>query len=161
MLIISSLICGAMAVLLWGILGFPQKLGISRIFKENSCLEELTICPEGWIRINNTCFFKYEKEATWKLAQDSCRASHASLAKVISQEEMESLMQNLGSSSYWFGLHKHSEHKFWMWADGSMYTNWFNIEEHGDCTFISKKGISSANCDEIKDYICSRKSYCP
>ncbi|XP_014447992.1 uncharacterized protein LOC102490673 isoform X4 [Tupaia chinensis] len=99
MLIISSLICGAMAVLLWGILGFPQK-------QKGKFIERKSARGARKLEVLRPTLLRRRGIFVWEVKR-------------------------------------------------------FNIEEHGDCTFISKKGISSANCDEIKDYICSRKSYCP
>nr|XP_019569046.1 PREDICTED: C-type lectin domain family 2 member F-like [Rhinolophus sinicus] len=161
MLIASSMLCGGIALLLWAVLGFPRKLISPRIFKEKTCTGDATICPQGWNRIHNKCFFRFELEKTWRDGQANCMAYHGSLVIFTFQNEVEILTHYLGASSYWIGLKKQNASKHWMWANGDALSNWFTIEGSGNCAFIFKKGISSANCDDARKYICSRKGVCP
>ena len=43
----------------------------------------------------------------------------------------------------------------------SLFCSRFTIEGSGECAFIFKHGISSANCGVEKKYICSKKGVCP
>ncbi|XP_032973535.1 C-type lectin domain family 2 member F-like [Rhinolophus ferrumequinum] len=132
-----------------------------RIFKEKTCTGDATICPQGWNRIHNKCFFRFELEKTWRDGQANCLAYRGSLVIFTFQNEVEILTHYLGTSSYWIGLKKQNASQRWMWANGDALNNWFTIEGSGNCAFIFKKGISSANCDDARKYICSRKGVCP
>ncbi|XP_064140706.1 early activation antigen CD69-like [Loxodonta africana] len=160
-MIIASTICGGLVVFLWGLLGFPKKLGSPKIFKDQTCTGDASACSQGWNRINRNCFFQSERETTWIDGQANCMTYNGSLAMLSSKNEMDSLMHSLGPSSYWFGLSKQNGSTLWMWANGAAFDNWFNIEEGGNCAFMFKEGISSASCDDARKYICSRKSLCP
>nr|KAF6496045.1 hypothetical protein HJG63_010303 [Rousettus aegyptiacus] len=153
MVVISSTLFGSIAFLLWAMLGFPKKSKNPRIFKfEKMCSWKTTTCPQGWNHIHNNCFFQFELEKTWIDGQANCMAYHGSL---------EILTHSLGPSTYWIGLRKQNASNHWMWENGDALSNWFTIEGNGNCAFIFKMGISSANCDEKRKYICSRKGLCP
>ncbi|XP_077024032.1 C-type lectin domain family 2 member F-like isoform X2 [Tamandua tetradactyla] len=131
-----------------------------KVQNDQKCSEDATICPQGWKRINENCFFLSEHEATWANGQADCMNQHGTLAIVNVKTDLEPLMEYIEPFSYWFGLSKHNEKKIWTWADGALFINWFYIEEGGDCAFIYKKGISSANCDDARKYICGSKGIC-
>ncbi|XP_020948026.1 C-type lectin domain family 2 member F-like isoform X1 [Sus scrofa] len=161
MLIMSSLICGGIAFLLWGVLGLFRQFKSSSTYENKTCTEAATVCPKDWNRISNYCFFQFEHEQTWLDSQTSCMTYYGSLAIFNSKEEVETLMPYLGSSFYWIGLKKHGARDLWMWTNGIAFKNWFNIEGGGNCAYIFKTGISSADCDDAKKHICSRRSFCP
>ncbi|XP_020011740.1 C-type lectin domain family 2 member F-like [Castor canadensis] len=161
MIIISSLVCGSLAFLLWGILRFPRKFGITKIFKKKACLDDERTCPQGWIQVNKNCFFHSEHETTWLNGNETCKVYFTSLAYINNEIEMDTLMESMSYPSYWIGLNKLNPQKIWKWANGNLFNNWYAVEEGGDCAFLHEKGINSTNCDEIKGYICSTKSYCP
>nr|XP_040136926.1 C-type lectin domain family 2 member F-like [Ictidomys tridecemlineatus] len=161
MIILSSLACGTLAFLLWGILRFPRKFGISKIFKDKSCSLDLNKCPQGWNRIHKYCFLLSEYETSWSNSQESCKIYYASLAKFNFPKEMETLMQMLKPpSTYWIGLNKLNDSETWKWADGSVYKQWYKIEDNGNCVYIDKRVMNSAKCEKNKKYICSNKSFC-
>ncbi|CAD7681389.1 unnamed protein product [Nyctereutes procyonoides] len=160
MLVMSSMICGGIVFLLWAMLGFPRKFKNPKIFEDNTCSEDETICPKAWNQIRNNCFFQSEYEKTWIDGQANCIAYRGSLAIFNSKNEVESLMPYLGPSSYWIGLKKLNASTPWMWANEDAFNNWFKIEGNGTCAFMFKKGISSASCDDAIKYICSREALC-
>ncbi|XDA75008.1 hypothetical protein R6Z07F_005237 [Ovis aries] len=161
MLIMSSMICGGIAFLLWAVLGFPQKSKNPVIFNNKTCSEDSIICPQSWNRINNNCFFQSEREKTWMDGQTKCTAHSGSLAIFNSKNEVESLMPYLGPSCYWIGLKMDSTSKLWIWTNGDVFSNWFSIDGSGECACMFQKGISSGNCSDAKKYTCSRKGFCP
>nr|KAF6452006.1 C-type lectin domain family 2 member A [Molossus molossus] len=160
-LVISGVMCGGIAFLLWATFGFPRKLKNPRIFKEKTCAWNATLCPQGWNRIHNKCFFLSEQEKTWRDSQANCMAYHGTLVIFSSQNEVDILTYYMGPSSYWIGLKKQNASKHWIWANGDALSNRFTINGNEKCAFIFKKGISSANCKDMKKYICSREGVCP
>ncbi|XP_037702772.1 C-type lectin domain family 2 member D-like [Choloepus didactylus] len=160
MMLNMSLICGGIIVLLWGIFGFPRKFGKAKVVSDQKCSEDATVCPQDWKRINKNCFFLSEREATWANSQADCMIQCGTLAIIHLRNDLESLMEYTEPFAYWFGLSKQNENKIWTWANGDLFINWFHIEEGGDCAFMYKKGISSANCSDARKYICSRKGIC-
>ncbi|XP_021114343.1 killer cell lectin-like receptor subfamily B member 1C isoform X1 [Heterocephalus glaber] len=122
MIILSVLLCGGFAILLWLMLKFPRKIGI-KIMNKN-CTDDMRMCPPDWDLIIQKCFFQSEHEMTWVEGQRHCRKYFASLAKITSWTEMESLADYLNSSTYWIGLRKHNSDNIWRWMDGSHFNNW-------------------------------------
>ncbi|KAB0397094.1 hypothetical protein E2I00_015366 [Balaenoptera physalus] len=95
-----------------------------KLFDNKTCSEDATICPQGWNRINNNCFFQSECGKTWIDGQAKCMAHYGSLAIFNSKNEAESLMPYLGPSFYWIGLKKHNASKLWIWTNGEAFSNW-------------------------------------
>nr|XP_017198870.1 C-type lectin domain family 2 member F isoform X2 [Oryctolagus cuniculus] len=151
-IIISSLVCGGFAFLLWGILRFPKKFGITKMIKENMCTGNVSHCLQGWNQVSNNCFLQSDHETTWMNSQENCKVYSASLARISSQEEMP--------FSYWIDLSKHNGNSSWEWEDRSPINNWFSVQGNGDCLYIDKTGISASDCNDLRRYICSRKSHC-
>ncbi|OBS57559.1 hypothetical protein A6R68_11320, partial [Neotoma lepida] len=163
LLTLWTLLCGGVAILLWGFFSFPKKFGATRTMRNKTCDDEVKICPNTWNKINQNCFFIFQHKNSWLTAQENCEHYDATLAKFNNKIEMEALMSHMKTlqSSSWIGLNKRSVHKLWVWTDGSEYDNLKNIQDHGDCAFIHKNGIDSTNCDDLKDYICSKAGQCP
>nr|XP_008257877.1 C-type lectin domain family 2 member F isoform X1 [Oryctolagus cuniculus] len=159
-IIISSLVCGGFAFLLWGILRFPKKFGITKMIKENMCTGNVSHCLQGWNQVSNNCFLQSDHETTWMNSQENCKVYSASLARISSQEEMESMILFLKPFSYWIDLSKHNGNSSWEWEDRSPINNWFSVQGNGDCLYIDKTGISASDCNDLRRYICSRKSHC-
>ncbi|XP_005379001.1 PREDICTED: C-type lectin domain family 2 member F-like [Chinchilla lanigera] len=158
MIILSVLLCGGLAVLLWVMLKFPKKAGIKRT--SNNCTDEMRVCLPDWDLISETCFFQSEHEAIWAEGQKHCRKYYASLAKIVSRTEMESVVSYLNTSTYWIGLRKHPSDNIWRWMDGSHFNNWFTITGSGNCAFISDRGMGISSCNETRRFLCSRRSQC-
>ncbi|XP_013366821.1 PREDICTED: C-type lectin domain family 2 member F-like isoform X2 [Chinchilla lanigera] len=158
MIILSVLLCGGLAVLLWMMLKFPKKMGI-KIIKKN-CTNDLRVCPPGWELLSQKCFFQSENEGTWSEGQRHCRKYLGSLAKIVSQAEMKSVAKHLDKSTYWIGLRKHLSDNIWRWMDGSHFNNWFRVSGSGNCAFVDTTGGSVTSCDGKRRYLCSRKSEC-
>ncbi|CAK7299114.1 hypothetical protein VULLAG_LOCUS7341 [Vulpes lagopus] len=59
-----------------------------KIFEDNTCSEDETICPKGWNKIRNNCFFQSEYEKTWIDGQANCIAYRGSLAIFNSKNEV-------------------------------------------------------------------------
>lgn len=59
-----------------------------RIFKDNTCSEDETVCPQGWNQINNNCFFQSEHGKAWRDGQANCIAYRGSLAIFNSKNEV-------------------------------------------------------------------------
>ncbi|XP_047405660.1 early activation antigen CD69-like [Sciurus carolinensis] len=138
-----------------------QMVGIKRIFKDKTCLRDLSKCPQGWNLIHKHCFLLSEYETTWISGQESCKMHYSTLAKFNFPKEMEYLMQQLKHpSTYWIGLNKLNENKTWKWADGSVYKEWYKIEDNGDCVYIDRRVMNSSKCEKNKKYICSKRSFC-
>ncbi|XP_063094671.1 C-type lectin domain family 2 member F-like [Cavia porcellus] len=158
MVILAVFLCGGLAILLWMMLRFPKRVGITR--SGTNCSDDTRTCPQNWDLINQTCFFESEHEVTWVEGQKLCRKHHASLAKIFSQIEIESVKDYTINSTYWIGLRKHISDNSWRWIDGKYFNNWFNISGSGDCAFMNDDGISTSSCNDTRRYLCSRKSYC-
>ncbi|XP_023565253.1 C-type lectin domain family 2 member B-like [Octodon degus] len=158
MIILSILLCGGLAVLLWIMLKFPKKVGI-RISKKN-CTDEMRICPPAWELITQNCFFQSEGEVTWAEGQRHCRTYFGSLAKITTTNEMKYVLSYLENSTYWIGLRKLASDTVWKWTDGSPIGNWFKAHGSGNCTFIDTTDIKITSCDGKRRYLCSRKSEC-
>ncbi|XP_060049418.1 early activation antigen CD69-like [Erinaceus europaeus] len=161
MLILSCLVSGGLALLLWAILRIPRKSPSLKIGGGAPCSEDETECPHGWNHIDSSCFFKSSDQQFWRDGQEICEILGGNLAMFNTRKEVISLMQLLGSSSYWIGLKKYKEATFWTWANGERFNNWFTIKGRRECVFLSTEGAFTTICNETKKYICSQKSFCP
>ncbi|XP_023565224.1 C-type lectin domain family 2 member F-like [Octodon degus] len=158
MIIFTIFLCGVLAVLLWLMLKFPKKVAIKKA--NMNCTDDMRICPQDWDLIRMSCFFESKQDVTWIQGQEHCRKYHATLAKIVSQIEMDSIKSFLENSTYWIGLRKHTSDNAWRWMDGSHFNNWSPISGSGTCAFVSANGLDISRCDETRRYLCIRKSYC-
>ncbi|XP_051029037.1 C-type lectin domain family 2 member F [Phodopus roborovskii] len=163
LLTLWTLLCGGVIVLLWGFFSFPRRFGATRIIRNKTCEDEAKICMNSWHKINKNCFFLFQHKNAWLSAQENCQRYEANLAKFDTKMELEALMSHVETlrSSFWIGLNRRNFRKFWVWADESIYNNLKKVQDHGDCAFLHKNGIDSTNCDDLRDYICSKVGQCP
>ncbi|XP_039081221.1 early activation antigen CD69-like [Hyaena hyaena] len=160
MLVMSSMICGGIAFLLWAMLRFPRKFKKPKLWNYHTCSEGEAVCPQDWNHIRNNCFFQSEHEKTWMDSQEACIVYHGSLAIFNSRNQVETLMPLLGTSSYWIGLKKLNARTPWRWINGDTFSYWFKIGGSGMCAFMFQKSISGASCNNTMKYICSRGPLC-
>ncbi|XP_021238011.1 C-type lectin domain family 2 member D-like [Numida meleagris] len=66
------------------------------------------------------------------------------------------MLRYQGSANCWIGLHREEGDERWTWADGSAFTNWFQLRGGGRCAYLNGDGISSALCHTEKYWVCSR-----
>ncbi|XP_055467511.1 C-type lectin domain family 2 member G-like [Psammomys obesus] len=157
-----TLICGAVAVLLWGFFSFPRKFVVTRLVKNKTCDGENMICMSAWNKVNQNCFFLFHHKNTWISAEEHCIIYHGHLAKFNTKSELDIFLSHVkkGQSSYWIGLNKRNSRGIWVWTDGTKYNNVARIQDHGECAFMQKNGIDSTNCDDLRDFICIKPSLC-
>ncbi|KAF4022804.1 hypothetical protein G4228_014944 [Cervus hanglu yarkandensis] len=75
---------------------------------------------------------------------------------VSGEHIIESLMPYLGPSCYWIGLKMDSTSKLWIWTNGDVFSNWFEISGNGPFAFLNSDGVhSSRGFVDIK-WICSK-----
>ncbi|XP_021079297.1 C-type lectin domain family 2 member F-like isoform X2 [Mesocricetus auratus] len=163
LLTLWTLLCGGVVVLLWGFFSFPRKFGASRVVRNKTCDDETNICTNSWLKINQNCFFLFQHKNAWLSAQENCQRYEANLAKFTTKTELETLMSHVQAlrSSFWIGLNRRNLRTYWVWTDESVYNNLKKVQDHGDCAFMHKNGIDSTNCDDLRDYICSKVGQCP
>uniref|UniRef100_A0A8C2M1E5 C-type lectin domain family 2, member m n=1 Tax=Cricetulus griseus TaxID=10029 RepID=A0A8C2M1E5_CRIGR len=163
LLTLWTLLCGGVVVLVWAFFTLPRKFGNARVIRNKTCDDEVKICSSTWLKINQNCFFLFQHKNAWLSAQENCQHYEANLAKFTTKMELETLMRHVQSlrSSFWIGLNRRNLRRFWVWTDESIYNNVKEVQDHGDCAFMHKSGIDSTNCDELRDYICSKLGQCP
>uniref|UniRef100_K7GD60 C-type lectin domain-containing protein n=1 Tax=Pelodiscus sinensis TaxID=13735 RepID=K7GD60_PELSI len=115
----------------------------------------LAACPDGWVGYRGKCYYFSEPRANWTDSQKNCSAHGASLAGIDSQQEMDFLRRNKGSSDHWIGLQKEPE-QAWKWANGTEFNNWFPIAGREHCAFLSGNNVASTGCRSSQPWICSK-----
>ncbi|XP_046765527.1 C-type lectin domain family 2 member L-like isoform X7 [Gallus gallus] len=97
-----------------------------------------------------------DTESDWNSSREHCHRLGASLATIETEEEMEVMLRYQGLEDHWIGLHRAEGAEHWTWADGSAFTNWFELRGGGQCAYLNGDRISSALCHNEKFWVCSR-----
>uniref|UniRef100_A0A669PZU0 C-type lectin domain-containing protein n=1 Tax=Phasianus colchicus TaxID=9054 RepID=A0A669PZU0_PHACC len=73
-----------------------------------------------------------------------------------SPQREQFMLRYRGPANCWLGLHRAEGDEHWTWADGSAFTNWFEVRGGGRCAYLNGDRISSALCHTEKLWVCSR-----
>ncbi|XP_040515751.1 C-type lectin domain family 2 member D isoform X3 [Gallus gallus] len=114
------------------------------------------VCPNTSIGFQGKCYYFSDTESDWNSSREHCHRLGASLATIETVEEMEFMLRYRGPANCWIGLHRAEGAEHWTWADGSTFTNWFELRGRGQCAYLNGDGISSALCHNEKFWVCSR-----
>ncbi|XP_077380451.1 uncharacterized protein LOC144020644 isoform X1 [Festucalex cinctus] len=80
------------------------------------------VCPSGWKKFENNCYFASTTKKTWYLSRSNCQGKGADLAIINSREEMfvNGLYSN--NKEVWIGLTDEGVEGQWKWVDGTAMT---------------------------------------
>ncbi|XP_042308398.1 C-type lectin domain family 2 member B-like [Sceloporus undulatus] len=135
---------------------------ISVMLTKSSSSRCLTIavssCPSKWLGYEGKCYYFSEAEGTWDFSQRNCSANGASLVAIENQEEMKFIMKHKEPTDYWIGLRR-EEGQPWKWANGSIFSGWFEIGANGFCAFLDDDQATSTLCSTQRNWICSKSNY--
>ncbi|XP_044839574.1 C-type lectin domain family 2 member D-like isoform X2 [Mauremys mutica] len=113
-------------------------------------------CPDGWIRIQEKCYYFSKAEENWTYSQSFCSSHAASLAGIESPQELGSLLPYEGRLDHWIGLRKDMG-QVWKWADGTEFDHWFEIHGGADCAQLDEDfTVVTSSCSTPRKWICSK-----
>ncbi|XP_021239186.1 C-type lectin domain family 2 member D-like isoform X2 [Numida meleagris] len=114
------------------------------------------VCPNAWVGFQGKCHYFSDTESDWNSSREHCQRLGASLATIDTVEERAFMLRYQGPANCWIGLHREEGDERWTWADGSAFTNWFQLRGGGQCAYLNGDRISSALCHTEKYWVCSR-----
>ncbi|XP_013868904.1 C-type lectin domain family 4 member E [Austrofundulus limnaeus] len=94
-----------------------------------------TECPDGWLQVEDQCFFLSTKKQNFSTSAEKCKDIGAHLAILTTREQHEAVEKEgrrLGWSQtfYWIGLSDSENEGDWKWVDNSMLTTSFwNVQK--------------------------------
>ncbi|XP_042747011.1 C-type lectin domain family 2 member B-like [Lagopus leucura] len=127
----------------------------SELWKKRCRMLCMAVCAEPWI-LALVLLAVIANESDWDSSREHCQRLGASLATVDTEEQMEFMLRYLGPANCWIGLHRAEGDERWTWADGSTFSNWFQLRGGGRCAYLNGDRISSALCHTKKLWVCSR-----
>ncbi|XP_040558667.1 C-type lectin domain family 2 member B isoform X2 [Gallus gallus] len=113
------------------------------------------ILVSALVAVIGKCYYFSDTESDWNSSREHCHRLGASLATIETEEEMEFMLRYRGPANCWIGLHRAEGAEHWTWADGSTFTNWFELRGGGQCAYLNGDRISSALCHNEKFWVCS------
>ncbi|XP_078510047.1 killer cell lectin-like receptor subfamily B member 1B allele B [Lissotriton helveticus] len=119
--------------------------------------EVLPPCSDDWIWYRNKCFYFSEAEGTWMEAEDACAALNSTLAMIDTQQELDFMLRYKGKRDHWIGLQRETDQQ-WRWVDDTEFSNWFVVEDHSECAYLSYQKVKSAECYGNWKWICTKES---
>uniref|UniRef100_A0A8V5GU64 Uncharacterized protein n=1 Tax=Melopsittacus undulatus TaxID=13146 RepID=A0A8V5GU64_MELUD len=111
-------------------------------------------CREHGIGYRQRCFYFVEDAAEWNQSESFCQTLGAHLASIRTWEELRFLVRYGGSRHHWIGLRREGAAP-WMWVNGTLFNNEFQVRGRGQCAFVDGDGISSDWCSLMKFSVCS------
>lgn len=128
-------------------------------------------CPEGWVQLDNNCYFHSRNRTNYFNAQMSCQAMAATVTSVLTRREHTLLTVAVGCDSQtWIGLEKArpcfrqpGRDHCWVWMDRSPvgYTDWAPGQQldrrDAECVMLDG-GWKVANCYSEYVYLCKRSA---
>ncbi|XP_076087571.1 perlucin-like [Mytilus galloprovincialis] len=133
------------------------------------------LCPNGYLKHDESCYKMIRTFATWAEATIYCRAMGSELANLETAVEdhfVHGMLQNLGGSydppKFWLGGNDIVTESEWMWAKTHTkftYTNWAPGQpdkgQGENCLELSKNvgwNWNDETCEHRKYFICERPS---
>ncbi|XP_039373028.1 C-type lectin domain family 2 member D-like [Mauremys reevesii] len=116
-------------------------------------------CLDGWVGYQGKCYYFSEAEENWNNSQSHCSALGASLAVIDSEQEMTFLLRYKGKLNHWLGLWRDQDQdqdQPWKWANGTEFSNQFEIRGGGHCAYLSGGFVGSSRCTSLTNWICSK-----
>ncbi|XP_015128239.2 C-type lectin domain family 2 member B isoform X2 [Gallus gallus] len=114
------------------------------------------VCPNAWVGFQGKCYYFSDTKSDWNSSREHCHRLGASLATIETDEEMEFMLRYQRPANCWIGLHRAEGAEHWTWANGSAFSNWFELRGGGRCAYLNGDRISSALCHNEKFWVCSR-----
>ncbi|KAJ7985192.1 hypothetical protein DPEC_G00349530 [Dallia pectoralis] len=147
-----------------------SKLGQSCSKTVKRCRE----CPEGWIHVDDKCYYYSNDKLDWLSSRDSCTTMGSHLTILHSQKQHDALeveARRIGGFDYhfWIGLSDIDKEGDWRWVDNTTITNTFwnelsaesqkreSGESHGqDCATLDSHSQTwfDVPCDFMYKRIC-------
>ncbi|XP_017325819.1 natural killer cells antigen CD94 [Ictalurus punctatus] len=124
-----------------------------------------TMCPKGWLKFENSCYFISKERLTWQESREACQKQDGDLV-VIDNERVQKHLTQSGGMLYWIGL-RYSEKQQWMWINNTAPTQnyWAHgqpvPDSQGSCALLGgqmshKNNWISNRCGVLSQYICQR-----
>ncbi|XP_053190936.1 C-type lectin domain family 12 member B-like [Scomber japonicus] len=134
------------------------------------------ICPTGWHRFGNSCYFVSRTErSSWSGSKTRCQRKGGHLAIIHTAAE-QTFVWNLLTrgywNAYWFGITDEHAEDDWKWVDGTPVVTTFweygepNNHNEEDCGYIVKTDVMTrvairswydAPCSMNLPFICEKE----
>ncbi|XP_056322334.1 natural killer cells antigen CD94 [Danio aesculapii] len=111
-----------------------------------------------WIYYNFSFYYISSEKKSWSDSRRDCQQRKADLAIIKSPKEKEFLLKVAASDSYWIGLTKKYNRR-WYWVDGSSFlTDWYLLRySYYDCAMITSVSVwRGESCANLNKWICKR-----
>uniref|UniRef100_A0A8C4W0W9 C-type lectin domain-containing protein n=1 Tax=Gopherus evgoodei TaxID=1825980 RepID=A0A8C4W0W9_9SAUR len=112
-------------------------------------------CVDGWVGYRGKCYYFSEAEGNWNNSQSHCSALSASLAVIDTWQDLDFVLQYKGTTDPWIGLRRGSNHH-WKWANGTKFSNLFEVRGDANCAFLTETAVSSSRCYTVRSWICNK-----
>ncbi|KAK6326079.1 hypothetical protein J4Q44_G00017230 [Coregonus suidteri] len=89
-----------------------------------------TECPEGWLHVDEKCYYFSNDTMDWPSSRDSCTSMGSHLTILHSTKQHEALGKEVSriggfNSYFWIGLSDRAIEGDWRWVDNTTLTNKF------------------------------------
>lgn len=136
-------------------------------------------CPEGWLHLEDKCFYFSPDKLDWEKSRDSCTSMGSHLAILYSHKQHDLLeveAKKIGGFDYhfWIGLSDLETEGVWKWVDNRIvndtYWNQWENEPNNhhsgglqgeDCAVLDSHSKSwfDVPCDHIYKRICQMDAF--
>uniref|UniRef100_A0A674A7T4 C-type lectin domain-containing protein n=1 Tax=Salmo trutta TaxID=8032 RepID=A0A674A7T4_SALTR len=99
---------------------------------------QLTVCPQGWKKLGNSCYYVSTESKSWEESRQDCRNRGADLVVINSQEKQTFVNWLCGVKDYvWIGLTDSVTEGTWKWVDDTPLTTkyWNSGQPDSMCCF--------------------------
>ncbi|XP_056408562.1 early activation antigen CD69-like [Hyla sarda] len=126
------------------------------------------VCSEGWLLLNQKCYFFSEERRSQAESHQSCTSLEAKLATIKpTQTILKGFIWSLGGD-YWVGLKKERRDRYWedlwYWSDGAIEENLLSDDDSKSCAKIGKKSSTEPKpepCSTELRWICEKPAAMP
>ncbi|XP_046704132.1 natural killer cells antigen CD94-like isoform X2 [Silurus meridionalis] len=122
-------------------------------------------CGRGWLKIENSCYFKSRERLNWQDSRKACQDRGGDLA-VVHNETVQAYLSMRRGLLFWIGLHYAETEQQWIWIDNTTLTMSFwatskRPEKPKDHCALLHGRTNSSNwhsypCHAISQYICQK-----
>ncbi|XP_071988019.1 uncharacterized protein [Engystomops pustulosus] len=130
----------------------------NRTAEDPSSWSGFSVCQDGWISLNRTCYSISEEKKSWEESRRQCVELQGDLAIIgPSQTILTGYIQNL-RKEFWVGLRKEKRDLYigelWYWVDNTIEEN--IPEDSADLCVKLGERLSPESCSSQLPRICQR-----
>lgn len=115
-------------------------------------------CADGWLTLDESCFFLSTYKLNWEESQKNCTARGGTLA-IVNNPTVQNFLTVEGRLKYWIGLKQSNDDWTWVNKTALGQSYWGGTRSSGGCAMLNSNQPADRNwftgsCQSYTYFIC-------